>query len=38
MDETTKYLIGLAVCVVAMGLVATLGYVINKIMELFTGE
>jgi hypothetical protein len=38
MNEITNYLVGLVVCAVAMGLVATLGYIIGKAIELFTGE
>jgi hypothetical protein len=38
MDEITNYLIGGLVCAVAMGLVASLVYVANKVIELFTGE
>lgn len=38
MDEITKYLVGLVVCVIAMGLVASLIYVVGKLIELFTGE
>jgi hypothetical protein len=38
MDEITNYLVGLVVCAVAMGLVASLVYVANKVIELFIGE
>jgi hypothetical protein len=38
MDEITNYLIGGLVCAVALGLVASLGYVAGKLIELFTGE